>query len=81
MNEFDEIIDTLESLKSDLSVKVKSEINYIIEILKKEDFSESDIIEIQDKIEEISELGVDQFTRNELYNVGSILEGYLELIN
>lgn len=76
MSQFEDVIEVLKGLQEDVSLKIKTEIDGIIQKLMKENLTESDIIEIQEKIEELSNQDLDFFTRNELINLESYLSNY-----
>ena len=64
----------VEMLKEDMPLKAKEETEGIIKSLRKNNITDKEIIEIQEKIEELSNLNIDSFTRNELLNIESLLE-------
>jgi len=69
-----DLIDNVENLKLEIPSRYKSYLDGLIKVLKKENLKGADIVDLQDKIEEICQLDVDPFVRNELYNIISLLE-------
>lgn len=75
--EIDEIIEILESLLDDVLHKAKIELQIVIDKLKNYNEVE-DLIQAQEHLELISNMSnVDSFTRSEIYNILSIIEGLI----
>ncbi len=77
MEIIEEIIETLEMLKEDMPLKAKQETDEIIKMLRNTNLTDKEIVEIQERIEELSNLNIDSFTRNELLNIESLLENLI----
>ncbi len=72
-----EVVDILESLLEDTSAKVRVEIEAAISLLNSAKDAE-DLLAVQDQLEIISNMSnVDSYTRNEIFNVSSLIESLL----
>ncbi len=72
-----DIIEILEDLIEDVPLKSKCEFLVVIAMLK-EPLDQEGLIKVQDQLELITNLSnLDSYTRNEIYNVLSIIEGFL----
>jgi uncharacterized protein (UPF0147 family) len=75
--EISEIVELLNSLLEDAPYKAKAEIQIAINMFTDE-LTQEDLIKIQDQLELISNISnIDSYTRNEIYNILSIIEGLI----
>ncbi len=74
-----EIIEILETLSFDeMPLKARQYIESVISELKVKNIDSEQLIKVQDKIEQVINMGnIDSFTRNELMNIISIIETLL----
>ncbi|MFW6026281.1 MAG: hypothetical protein ACOC16_00495 [Nanoarchaeota archaeon] len=75
--EVKEIIEILTNLIEDAPFKAKLQIEIIIKMFDNE-LTQDNLIKIQDNLEYLSNIpSIDSYTRNEVYNILSIIEGFL----
>jgi len=76
--EIEEIVDILEGIVNDLSLKPRTNLSLVIEQLKKlpeENIDVSELMKIQEDLEMVSLMpSIDSYSRNEIINVLSMFE-------